>query len=104
MRSEVTVTFDGTAAPLRIDLEKVEPMTLNAARDWLDRQFTEMECEPLRPTGKVLSADKVVLVAEAAGPAKFSEPEWAQKFGAATSALLGKPVVRIDLGLRSIGY
>lgn len=58
MRSEVTVTFKD-AAPLRMDLEKSEPMSSEAARAWLDRQFTEMGCEPLRPTGKVLTADKV---------------------------------------------
>jgi hypothetical protein len=103
MRSEVTVTFDGTA-PLRMDLNKEEPMANDAARAWLDRQFIELDCDPLRATGKVLTADKVVVVAQAAGAAKFAEGKWAQDFARATSAALGKPVVHIDVPSLSISY
>lgn len=103
MRSEVTVTFKD-AAPLRMDLEKAEAMTSDAARAWLDRQFTEMGCEPLRPTGKVLTADKVVVVAQAAGPSKFADGGWAHQFARAASAALGKPVVHVDVPALSIGY
>lgn len=103
MRSEVTVTLDGTA-PVRMDLNKVEPMANDAARAWLDRQFIELDCDPLRPTGKVLTADKVVVVAQAAGAAKFAEEKWAQEFARATSAALGKPVVHIDVPSLSISY
>lgn len=103
MRSEVTITFKD-AAPLRIDLDKVAPMPPEDARLWLDRQFTEMGCEPLRPTGKVLAADKVVVVAQAAGPSKFAEPEWAQQFACAASAALGKSVVHVDVPSLTIGY
>ena len=103
MRSEVTVSFEG-AAPLRMDLDRAEPMAVDAARAWLDRQFTEMGCEPLRPTGKVLSADKVVVVAQAAGPKKFADPAFAQEFARAASGLLGKPVVRVDVPTSTISY
>lgn len=103
MRSEVTVTFEG-AAPLRMDLEKAQPMPLDAARAWLDRQFTEMGCEPLRPTGKVLAADKVVVVAQAAGAAKFGDAAWSHEFARAASAVLGKPVVRVDVPSLTISY
>ena len=103
MRSEVTVTFEG-AAPVRIDLDRLEPMSHEAARAWLDGQFTELGCEPLRPTGKVLSADKVVVVAEAAGAHKFAEARWSQEFARATSALLGKPVVHVDVPSLTISY
>jgi len=103
MRSEVTVTFEG-AAPVRIDLDRLEPMSHEAARAWLDGQFTELGCEPLRPTGKVLSADKVVVVAEAAGAQKFAEARWSQEFARATSALLGKPVVHVDVPSLTISY
>ena len=103
MRSEVTVTFQGTA-PVRMDLNKVDPMSQDAARAWLDQQFTELDCDPLRPTGKVLAVDKVVVVAEAAGPAKFADQKWAQAFARATAASLGKPVVHIDVPSLSISY
>lgn len=103
MRSEVSVTFKG-AAPVRIDLNEVQPMPHDVARWWLDDQFTQMGCEPLRPTGKLLTADKVVVVAEAAGLAKFLEPKWSQEFARAASAALGKPVVHIDVATLGISY
>ena len=70
MRSEVSITFKG-ASPVRIDLNEVQPMPHDVARWWLDDQFTQMGCEPLRPTGKLLTADKVLVVAQAAGLRKW---------------------------------
>ncbi len=103
MRSEVTIAFKGTP-PVRIDLDEVQPMPHDVARWWLDDQFTQMGCEPLRPTGKLLTADKVLVVAQAAGLAKFSEAKWSQEFARAASAALGKPVVHLDVAAMSITY
>ena len=103
MRSEVSVTFKDSP-PVRLDLEEVQPMPHDVARWWLDDQFTRMDCEPLRPTGKLLMADKVVVVAQAAGPDRFAEPKWAQEFARAASAALGKPVVHVDVPSLSITY
>ena len=103
MRSEISVTFKGSA-PFSINLDDVPPMPNDEARAWLDQQFTQMECEPLRPTGKLLTADKVVVVAQAAGPAKFAEPKFSQEFARAASAALGKPVVHVDVAALSISY
>ena len=89
---------------MRIDLNEVQPMPHDVARWWLDDQFTQMGCDPLRPTGKLLTADKIVVVAEAAGIAKFTEPKWSQEFARAVSAALGKPVVHIDVASLSITY
>jgi hypothetical protein len=103
MRSEVTVKFEG-AAPVRMDLNRVQPMPHDDARAWFDQQVAGLEFEPAHPTGKVLLADKVLVVAEAAGAAKFSEVTWAQEFARATAAALGKPVVHVDVAARSISY
>ena len=103
MRSEVTVTFKDHP-PFRLDLSDTEPMPNDLARWWLDDQFTQMGCEPLRPTGKLLTADKVVVVAEAAGIKKFSDPKWASEFARATLASLGKPAVHIDVNALGISY
>jgi hypothetical protein len=103
MRSEVSVTFKDYP-PVRIDLHEVQPMPHDEARKWLDEQFTQMGCEPLRPTGKLLTADKVVVIAQAAGPAKFAEAPWAQAFARAASAALAKPLVQIDVESLSISY
>jgi len=103
MRSEVSVTFRNQPA-VQIDLHELPPMPTEAARLWLDEQFTQMGCEPLRPTGKLLTADKVVVVAEAAGTDRFADAAWAQSFARAASAALGRPMVHIDVAALSISY
>ena len=104
MRSEVTVTFKNQVC-VRSELHEGQaPLSAEAARRWLDEQFTQMDCEPLRPTGKLLTADKVLVVAETAGPAKFADAEWAQDFARAATAALGRPTVSIDLASLSISY
>ena len=103
MPSQVTVTFKNQA-PVQIDVLGADPLPSEEARRWLDEQFTQMGCEPLRPTGKLLTADKVVVVAEAAGPDKFADAQWAQDFARAVTAALGRPVVNIDVTALSIRY
>jgi hypothetical protein len=104
MRSEVTVSFEGVA-PVQIHLDNLPAMAPADARAWLDGQFKAMGCEPpVRPTGKVLSADKVMVVAEAAGPSKFADGAWAQEFGRAVSAMLNKPVVHVDVAAMTVSF
>jgi len=106
MKSEVSVSF-GAQAHYRFDLDEAQPMPHEAARAWLDEQFLAFECEPVRATGKVLTADKVMAVAQGAGANQFAAPEhreWAQTFARAASAALSKPVVRLDLEAMTIGY
>jgi hypothetical protein len=106
MRSQVKVSWSDASTYL-IDLEEVQPMPHEQARLWLDEQFTALECDPIRLSGKVLTADKVLLVAQAAGPRYFSEAqhkEWATTFARAASAALAKPVISVDLATMAIGY
>ncbi|MBC7598831.1 MAG: hypothetical protein H7238_07405 [Polaromonas sp.] len=103
MRSEVTVTFPNTP-PLHLDLNEVQPMPHDVARLWLDEQFTLMDCEPLRPTGKLLTAEKVLVVAQAAGPQQFADAAWAQAFARAASAALARPLIHIDVAAMGITY
>jgi hypothetical protein len=103
MRSEVRVLLQG-GREFRFDLEEVQSMPHDVARWWLDDQFTQLGCEPLRPTGKVLLADKVVVVAQAAGEKLLSDPKWSAEFARATSAALAKPVVRVDVPALAISY
>ena len=103
MREEVTLNFQAHP-PVRVDLGDVQPMALDVARWWLDDQFTQMGCEPLRPTGKLLTADKVLVVAQAGGAAKFADATWALAFARAASAALGKPRVAVDLVAMTLSY
>ena len=103
MRSTVTVTL-GEQRDFKFDLEEVQPMPHEAARAWLDAEFTRMGCEPIRPTGKLLTADKVLCVAQAAGAELLGDSEWSAKFSRAVSASLAKPVVHIDVPAMTVGY
>ena len=104
MRQAVIVQFTSQDAQ-EIDLHAHEaPLPADAARRWLDDQFLAHDCEPLRPTGKVLTADKVMALATTVGPAKFADPAWANAFAKATVAALGRPTVRLDVYNGSISY
>ena len=106
MRSHVTVTW-GEPSTYRFDLDGASPMPNDQARSWLDEQFTAFGCEPIRLTGKVLTADKILGVAQAAGQERFRDAahrDWAMGFARATSAALAKPVVSVDLATLTLGY
>lgn len=106
MRSQVIVSW-GDAKRYTFDLEEVQPMPHEMARTWLDQQFNDLGCEPLRLTGKVLLADKVVAIAQAVGESRFSEETyrpWANVFAKAVSAMLAKPVVHIDVPSLTVSY
>jgi hypothetical protein len=87
-----------------MDLEGQPAMDREEARLWLEGEFLDMDCEPLRPTGKLLTTDRVVVVAQAAGPAKFADAAWAMAFARATATVLGKPVINIDADALTITY
>jgi hypothetical protein len=64
------------------------------------------QCEPLRASGKVLTADKLMAIAESVGPQRFAEDkEFAHGYArAAVSATGGKSVVRVDLTAGRVSY
>ena len=92
--------------PFEIPLQAGEtPFSTDEARRWLDEQFVAHECEPLRASGKVLSADKVMAVAAAVGEAHFqTQPGWAHAFARAVLGAMGRPLVKVDLAGGSISY
>lgn len=103
MHHYVSVTFRNQSTQ-RVDLAGLSPMERDAARQWLDAQFVALDCEAPRASGKLLMTDRVVVVAQAAGPERFADSAWAQTFALAASTALGKPVVNIDADSLSITY
>ena len=79
-------------------------MPHDQARAWLDAQFTALECEPLRASGKVLTADKVLRVTQAAGEACFTDEKWAAEYVRAVHAALAKPMIRVDVPAMAVTY
>ena len=102
MRSEVTVTVSGKE--FSFGLDNKTPMAPDVARKWLDDQFVVLECEPLRASGKLLMADKVVVVAREAGVDRFADAQWGPVFAAAVSAALVRPTVQVDADNLSLTY
>ena len=103
MHSAVKVLIDGNQE-FNFDLAAIQPMPHDAARRWLDDQFTQMGCEPLRATGKLLLADKVLVVAQAGGAKLLADPTWGVEFASAASAALARPLVTVDLVTMSVSY
>jgi len=79
------------------------PDAVENARRWLDERFNEYECEPLRPLGKVLTKDKLIVLAEAIGARGFeADATLRQDFARAATALLDSDAVHIDVDARKV--
>jgi hypothetical protein len=101
MRHEVIIRFAGGD---ELVLHPAAPMALDDARAWLDKEFMRLECDPVRPTGKVLFSDRLLAIAQAAGAEGFADVAWAAQFAGAAAGALGRPLIRVDVDGSSIGY
>ena len=105
MRQELIVTF-GSDHRFEVALPAGQALPApEVGRRWLDEQFTANDCEPLRASGKVLIADKVLALANAVGPKRFvQDTAWAQAFASATLGALARPVVTVDVEGGALSY
>ncbi len=103
MQKQISVVFD-KGVEFSFHVPEGAPMAHDQARAWLDQQFTTLDCEPLRASGKVLTADKILVVTQAAGATLLSDAKWSAEFVAAVSAALGKPMIRVDVPAMAITY
>jgi hypothetical protein len=97
MRRLLTLNF-GRAGTLEVPLSADDPgLESLEAREWLDRQFVALECEPLRASGKLLTADKVLAVTAELGHGALAADE-ALRTALARAVLgaLGQPLVTVD--------
>lgn len=105
MRQVVIVEFV-PQHPQEIDLHAGSPpLPADEARRWLDEQFLAFDCEPLRPTGKVLTADKVLALATAAGARHLAQDAgWSQAFARAVLGAFGRSVVKVDVAGGAVNF
>ena len=103
MQKQISVVLD-KGQEFSFHVPDGAPLAHDAARAWLDQQFVSLDCEPLRASGKVLTADKILVVTQAAGSALFADAKWSAEFVAAVSAALGKPMIRVDVPSMTITY
>lgn len=103
MNREVIVQLSA-AQQFRAEVDRLPPMGNEEARRWLDAQFTELDCEPLRPSGKVLLADKVLVVAREAGARRLGDAQWFETYARAAHAVLSRPVITVDVAAMTVSY
>ena len=97
MRQEVFVHF-AHGREFGLPVASAQAMAADAARRWLDDEFVANDCEPLRASGKVKLADKLLAVAAAVGPERFEiDKAWAATYAQAAVSALGRTLVRVDV-------
>lgn len=75
------------------------------ARRWFDKEFSDLECEPSNPVGKVLIIDKILSVARYGGESRFVDgKDWAHDFVRYAALALGRDTIRVDVASFSISY
>jgi hypothetical protein len=105
MRCDVTIIFDVRRSLDLIARVQVAPDGAAQARDWFDRTWDALGCEPLRPSGKVLLLDKIMGVADALGYELLStDAGCAQEFAEQAALAIGKPRITVDLPGLTVGY
>jgi len=104
MRHEVVVRF-AQGREFVLPVAGPAGMPADAARRWLDEQFLANECEPLRASGKVLTADKLLALAGTAGPARFeSDAAWSADYARAALGALGRTMVQVDVDSGAVTF
>lgn len=89
---------------LRVKDIDLSAATASDAQSWLDEQWTALECEAVRPSGKVLAFDKILGIARQAGEQRFAENgAWANAFARSVALLLERPVVLVDVAENRLG-
>jgi len=105
MRCELIIVFD---AQRRLEIPVQAELTSDRAaqaRRWLERAWERLGCEPLRPSGKVLLADKVLGVAAAYGYAGLqADAALAGEFAQQVILALERPRVTVDVPGLSLAY
>ena len=102
-RQDVTVVY-GPGDEVEILVPLGTPIGAHEeGRRWLDEAFTANQCEPLRASGKVLTADKLLAIADTVGRARFdTDAAFREGYARAALAAMGKPVVRVDVAASAV--
>lgn len=104
MRATVRLSFGPDEVVASLPAAEA-PWSLDDARRWLDQQFTSRECEPLRVSGKVLTVDKLLAVADAVGAEGFRrDDELRRGYAQAATTLLARERVHVDVPGRRVAY
>lgn len=88
----------------RVAADAVAKIDRDQAIAWFDREFVTLECDVSRPTGKVLSIDRVLSIARYSGAKRFeSDPAFGEQYALHTLALLRRELVNVDVARDTVG-
>lgn len=104
MTTTVTIAF-ARDRDYEFKLHEGDPLpTREAAQQWLERQWLELECESDNPVGKILALDRILSIARYGGEKRFAENgQWAKDYVKAVAVTLGRNAVRVDVAERIVG-
>ena len=98
MRSNVTIIFSPNEQLVYDSVIPTENANPEEARKWLIVKWTELECEPIRQSGKVLLLDRILGIADQIGYTWMKDhPERSAEFAEKCSIALDSEIVKIDL-------
>lgn len=102
---DLTVVFeDGNEFEAKFHKDDLASLTREAAREWLHKEFDNLECEPRNPVGKLILLDVLMDVAKYSGEKRFTQDAaWAKQFARCALVALSRDTVRIDIANLTIG-
>lgn len=106
MRHHVIVSFGkGKEYNHEFSADEFSEGSPEEARRWFDKEFVDLKCEVLSPTGKILIIDKILSIARQGGEQRFIDGKsWARQFARYTALALERDTIRVDLEAMTIGY
>ena len=106
MGCHITVVLaSGTTKLFELSDRDLEGLDSRTAQEWLGAEFDGAGCTPTNPVGKLLLADKILVLAKTVPPKNFENPTaWVQEYLRATACALGRPAITIDLARHALGY
>lgn len=106
MQGNVIVIFnDRQTLEWPVEVTAADRQLGEAARSWFEQTWEELECEPMRVSGKVFLMDKILGIAQALGyPLLAKDATRAAEFARQVVLALERPHVTIDLPGLAITY
>ena len=105
--NSVVVSFgEGHEYEVRVAPAALAAQDAQAARQWFDREFVELECSPSNPVGKLLIVDQILNVAKYAGENAFMHGgnNWSASFARNALKALDRDFVRVDTRAFAMSY
>lgn len=106
MDHHITVSF-GADREYNFEVPDAEMAGLaqDQARSWIEEEFANLEPDLPTPLGKMVLADKLLIIVRAYGERPFaSRTAWARQFARCAGKAVGRANVTIDVAHNDVGF